>query len=132
MRTEALYFAGVAAFFAVISVPYLLYAQDPAGSAIVVIAVLMASLVAFFLGTQYRRRGKRPEDRREGEIAERAGPLDFFPPHSPWPVITAAGFTVLALGVVYGLWLLLIGFVVLAAGVFGFAFQYPDGTDRPG
>ncbi|MGD9484318.1 cytochrome c oxidase subunit 4 [Streptomyces sp. TRM70308] len=124
MRAEALYFTGVAVFFGVVSVPYLMYGDDPAGGAIVVVACLMAALVAFFLWTQFRKRGRRPEDRREGEIVERAGPLDFFPPHSTAPVLTAAGFALVAAGFVFGLWLGLIGLAVLAGGVLAFVFQY--------
>jgi cytochrome c oxidase subunit IV len=97
---------------------------DPAGSTALIVSFLMSALVAFFLWTQYRRRGRRPEDRRDGEVKERAGPLDFFPPHSVWPVVAALGYTLLALGVVFGLWLFLIGIGVAAYGIFGFVFQY--------
>ncbi|WP_431784248.1 aa3-type cytochrome oxidase subunit IV [Streptomyces chumphonensis] len=126
MRAEALYFTGVAGFFAVVAPVYLRYGDDPAGGAVLVVCSLMAGLVAFFLWTQYRRRGRRPEDRREGEIVERAGPLDFFPPRSHAPVVTAAGTALLGLGVVFGLWLFLIGFAVLTGGVFAFVLQYAD------
>ncbi|MBW1603608.1 cytochrome c oxidase subunit 4 [Streptomyces sp. JJ66] len=128
MRAEAWYFTGVSAFFALVTVPYAVWGDDPAGRAILVVACLMSALIAFFLWTQFRRRGRRPEDRREGEIADRAGPLDFFPPHSLAPVVTAAGFALVGTGVVFGLWLALIGFAVLAGGVFGFVFQYARGV----
>lgn len=45
-------------------------------------------------------------------------------PHSIWPSLTAAGAALLALGVVFGLWLFLIGMGVALAGVFGMVFQY--------
>ncbi|MBJ6618275.1 cytochrome c oxidase subunit 4 [Streptomyces sp. DHE17-7] len=80
--------------------------------------------VAFFLRVQYRKRGPRAQDRDDAEVQDTAGPLDFFPPHSPWPVVTALGAVVLALGIVYGLWLALIGFGVLAAAVLGLVLQY--------
>lgn len=50
--------------------------------------------------------------------------MDFFPPHSPYPVITGLGAATAALGIVYGLWLFLIGFGILTAGVAGLVFQY--------
>ncbi|MET7622521.1 cytochrome c oxidase subunit 4 [Streptomyces sp. NPDC005408] len=124
MRTESILFAGVAAFFLVTDVLYAVWSQDPAGTAALTVAFLMALLVAFFFGANYRRRGLRPEDRREGEVHERAGLVDFFPPHSGWPVLTACGAAGLALGVVFGLWLLLIGLGVILAGVCGMAFQF--------
>ncbi|MBQ0862737.1 cytochrome c oxidase subunit 4 [Streptomyces sp. A73] len=129
MKLEAILFAGVALFFACVTIPYALYGDDPAGTAAVLIACLMASLVSFFLMVQYKRRGIRPEDRRGGEIHERGGPMGFFPAGSPYPVLTALGVAVLGTGTVFGLWLALIGAGVTGAGVFGFVFQYAQ-TDR--
>ncbi|MFD7406129.1 cytochrome c oxidase subunit 4 [Streptomyces sp. NPDC059866] len=124
MKTEALLFGGVALFFAGIAGLYGFWSEEPAGSAVLVIAFLMAAVVSFFSAVQYRRKGRRPQDRRDAEVADGSGPLEFFPPDSPWPIVTAAGFTVTALGVVYGLWLFLIGCAVLARGVLGLVFQY--------
>ncbi|GAA5205926.1 MULTISPECIES: cytochrome c oxidase subunit 4 [Streptomyces] len=124
MRTEARLFTGVAAFFAVTAAGYGWFSEEPAGTAALTIAFLMASLVAFFLRVQYRKRGLRAQDRGDAEVLETAGPLEFFPPHSPWPIVTALGAVVLALGIVYGLWLALIGFGVLALAVLGLVFQY--------
>lgn len=124
MRTESRLFIGVAAFFLVTAAGYGWRSREPAGTAVLTIAFLMSALVAFFLHTQYRRRGPRAQDREDAEIADTAGPLDFFPPHSPWPVVVALGSVLLALGIVYGLWLALLGLGVLAPGVFGLVFQY--------
>ncbi|MER5217316.1 cytochrome c oxidase subunit 4 [Streptomyces sp. NPDC002838] len=124
MRTEARLFTGVAAFFAVTAAGYGWRSREPAGTAVLTLAFLMAALVAFFLHVQYRRRGKRAQDRKDAEVVDTAGPLDFFSPHSPWPITTALGSVLLAVGVVYGLWLALLGLGVLGHGVFGMVFQY--------
>ncbi|WP_405891159.1 cytochrome c oxidase subunit 4 [Streptomyces sp. NBC_00133] len=139
MKTEAILFAGVAAFFLVTDVLYAVWSKDPAGTAALTVAFLMASLVAFVFAMNYRRKGLRPEDRKEGDVRERAGLVDFFPPHSAWPVQIAAGAAVLALGTVFGLWLFLIGLGMALAGVCGMVFQFawpgwrvPPGTGKPG
>ncbi|MFF3403864.1 cytochrome c oxidase subunit 4 [Streptomyces sp. NPDC002659] len=124
MKTEAILFAGVAGFFLVTDVLYALWSKDPAGTAALTVAFLMALLVSFVFATNYRRKGLRPEDRKEGEVHERAGPVDFFPPHSAWPVLIATGAAVVALGTVFGLWLFLIGVGVVLAGVCGMVFQF--------
>ncbi|TQK42676.1 cytochrome c oxidase subunit IV [Streptomyces sp. SLBN-118] len=124
MKTEAILFAGVAAFFLVTDVLYAAWSKDPAGTAALTVAFLMALLVSFVFATNYRRKGLRPEDRNEGEVHERAGPVDFFPPHSAWPVLIATGVAVGALGTVFGLWLFLIGLGVVLAGVCGMVFQF--------
>ncbi|MEV5548430.1 cytochrome c oxidase subunit 4 [Streptomyces sp. NPDC052309] len=143
MRTEARLFTVVAGFFAVTAIGYGYFSAEPAGTAVLAVAFLMASLVAFFLEVQHRKRGLRAQDRSDAEVADGAGPLEFFPPSSHWPITTALGAVVLALGVVYGLWLALLGLGVLAGGTFGLVFQYagrgaqrssspPDGSASSG
>ncbi|MFI6937564.1 cytochrome c oxidase subunit 4 [Streptomyces sp. NPDC050287] len=132
MRTEARLFTGVAVFFAVTAAGYGWRSHEPAGTAALALAFVMAALVAFFLRVQHRRHGERAQDRHNAEVVDTAGPVDFFPPHSPWPVTVACGAILLALGVVYGLWLALIGLGVLGHGVFGMVFQYAGrGTELP-
>ncbi|MFI9201106.1 cytochrome c oxidase subunit 4 [Streptomyces sp. NPDC053048] len=127
MRTEALLFAGVAGFFLVTDAGYAWWSDlEPAGTAALTVAFGMASLVSFFCAMNYRRRGARPEDRPDSVVADRAGPLDFFPPSSAYPVLAAAGFALMAVGVVYGLWLFLGGVGVLLAGVLGMVFEFAE------
>ena len=124
MKTEAYLFGGVAGFFFVTGGIYVGWAREPAGVAALVVAFVMASVISFFFTMNYRRRGARPEDDSTAEIVERSGPLDFFPAHSAYPPVTAVGAAVTALGIVFGLWLFLIGFGILVAGVGGMVFQY--------
>ncbi|MFJ5534801.1 cytochrome c oxidase subunit 4 [Streptomyces sp. NPDC093261] len=129
MKIEALLFGGVALFFAGAAALYGAWSGDPAGTAVLIVAFGMAGVVSFFCAVQYRRRGRRPQDRTDAKVADAVGPLEFFPPHSAWPIITALGFAMAALGVVYGLWLFLIGAGVLARGVLGLVFQYATRKD---
>ncbi|MGX4694048.1 aa3-type cytochrome oxidase subunit IV [Streptomyces sp. JNUCC 63] len=131
MRTEARLFIGVAVFFGVAAVGHGWWSRtEPAGTAALAVTGLMAALVAFFLYAQARRRGPRAQDRSDTEVVDTAGPLDFFSPHSPWPITVASGAVLLALGVVFGLWLALIGFGLLGYGVLGLVFQHA-GRDDP-
>lgn len=131
MKVESLLFGGVAVFFGGTAALYGAWSGDPAGTAALIVAFGMAALVSFFCAVQYARRGRRPQDRTEAEVTDAAGPLEFFPPHSHWPIVTALGFSVAATGVVYGLWLFLIGLGVLARGVLGLVFQYANrGVER--
>ncbi|GHF65133.1 cytochrome c oxidase polypeptide 4 [Streptomyces mashuensis] len=138
MKAESLLFAGVALFFLGTGAGYLAWSgREPAGTAALTVSFVMASLISFFCAANHRRRGPRPEDRKDGLVADRAGPFDFFPPHSAYPALTALGAALTALGVVFGLWLFLTGLGVLVAGVLGLAFQYvhrdepPDEPDAP-
>ncbi|MES4891880.1 cytochrome c oxidase subunit 4 [Streptomyces sp. NPDC096012] len=124
MKAEAMLFGGVALFFGGSAALYGLWSRDETGTTALVVACGMAALVAFFCLVQYRRRGTRPQDRPDAAVADGVGPVAFFPDESVWPVVTAFGFAVTAAGVVFGLWLFLIGLGVLARGVGGLVFQY--------
>ncbi|MEW1776058.1 cytochrome c oxidase subunit 4 [Streptomyces sp. NPDC086777] len=125
MKAEALLFGGVAVFFGAAAALYGVWSHaDPTGTTALVVAFGMAALVSFFCAVGYVRHGRRPQDRTDAEVADAAGPVDFFPPHSSWPVVTALGFALAATGVVFGLWLFLIGLGVLARGVAGLVFQH--------
>ncbi|GAA0491733.1 MULTISPECIES: aa3-type cytochrome oxidase subunit IV [Streptomyces] len=126
MKIEAYLFGGVAVFFLVVDVVYALLALEPAGVAALTVSCLMAALVSLFCTMNHRRRGARPEDDKRAEIRERAGRLAFFPPKSGFPPLTALGAAVAGLGIVYGLWLFLIGCGLLVAGAFGLVFEFND------
>lgn len=124
MKTESMLFGGVALFFGGSAALYGVWSGDETGTVALVVACGMAALVSFFCLIQFRRRGTRAQDRTEADVADGTGPVAFFPDESMFPVVTALGFAVTATGVVYGLWLFLIGLGVLARGVFGMVYQY--------
>lgn len=124
MKVEACLFGGVALFFAATAIIYGWFSHDPAGSAALIVSFLMSALIGFYFSVQYQRHGKRPEDHRNSKIAEGADAPVFFPPHSGWPFLMAAGFAVTSLGVALALWLFLLGAGLLLLAVCGFTFQY--------
>lgn len=126
MKTEAYLFAGVALFFLVTDIAYIVFAREPAGTAALTVAFGMSALVSFFCAMTYRRKGRRPEDRKNGEVYERSGPLGYFPPVAATPALTASGVALMGVGVVFGLWLFLIGLGLTAGGVFGMVFQHAE------
>ena len=43
-------------------------------------------MMTLYLGFHAAQMDPRPEDRKDGEIADGAGELGFFPPYSWWPL----------------------------------------------
>lgn len=125
MKMEAWIFGICTAFFVVVTPAYWFIAGDPTGTAALVMTTLLAALVAFYLGFHASRMEPRPEDRADGEIADGAGELGFFPPHSWWPLwlALAASLCAFALAVV-AWWLLIIGVGLLLLALSGWVFEY--------
>jgi Cytochrome c oxidase subunit IV len=128
MKVEGFLFLMCAAFFAATDVIYWYFSKDPTGSTALGISVGLAFLIGFYvLFTGRRLPRTRPEDDPEGDIAEGAGELGFFAPHSWWPLFTGAAAAIAALGFALGWWLFLIGMLFTVIASIGFVFEYYRG-----
>ena len=130
MKVEGLLFAFFAVFFLVVTVVYWLLSGEWTGTVCLALTMLLAFMIGYYLLAVARRMELRPEDRPEALISEGSGEVGFFPPHSWMPIALAVGFGLTALGVVFGLFLFIIGFVAVAAASFGFLFEYYLGVNR--
>jgi hypothetical protein len=128
VKVETWLFTAMALFFAAVTPVYSYFSRDPAGTAVLGISFGMSGLIAFFLLIQHRRgSGGRPSDRKDAEIEEGAGELGFFAPTSGWPIAIAFGAVIIAAGVAFGVWLMLIGAAILVPSVAFLVIQYSRG-----
>ncbi len=127
MKAETLIFSIIALFFLITTPVYWFVSYDPTGTAALTMTFLLSTLIAFYLGFHATHMEPRPEDRNQGEIADGAGELGFFPPYSWWPLWAAATIGVMVLGIVYGWWLFIIGVALGAIAVSGWIYEYYRG-----
>jgi hypothetical protein len=130
MKVEGLLFTFLSLFFLVSSAVYWLVSRDPTGFTCLLLSGGLAFIIGYYVLFTARRMDERPEDRADAEIAEGAGEVGFFAPHSWWPMILAATFTLTTLGLVFGMFLVLIGFVAVIVAAYGFVFEYYLGVNR--
>jgi hypothetical protein len=122
-------FIGLALFYAIVTVVY----WQVGGEAVGITAIALSSGLALMIGYYLWFIDKRlsatlPEDNKLGEIADSAGELGFYSPHSWWPLPVAASMCAAGLGLLIGWWLTLIAVGVLLISVIGFVLEYekPD------
>ena len=127
MKVEGYLFLGCAFFFGASDVVYWYFSKDPTGTTALALAVLLASLIGYYMLFTGRRLPERPEDSPDGEINEGVGELGFFSPHSWWPLFVGLGAALAAIGVAVGWWLFLIGMLATVLSVIGFVFEYYRG-----
>ena len=130
MKVEGALFAFLALFFAVVTAVYWLLSRDPTGTACLGLTGGLCFIIGYYLLFTARRMDARPEDRPDGEIAEGAGEVGFFAPHSWWPIAAAAAFLTVGSGLVFGPFLMAIGFFALGIAAVGFTFEYYLGINR--
>jgi cytochrome c oxidase subunit IV len=128
MKVESWLFIAGTAFFALMSVIYAIFSHgEPIGTVAIAFTAGLAFLTGFYLYATGRRIGPRPEDRKDAEIEEGAGELGFFSPKSWWPLCLAGSAALLALGLVFGWWLVFIAAFAVAYSVIGMTFEYYRG-----
>jgi len=127
VKIEGLLFFSGFIFFTICEVVYGLLSGEPAGTAALAFTAGLAFLVGFYLLFTASRIDSRPEDRLDAEIAEGAGELGFYSPHSWWPLAVGFSAAVAFAGIVFGWWLFLIGAGLGGMAVIGLVFEYYRG-----
>jgi hypothetical protein len=128
MKSEAWIFAIAAIFFALVAPAYWFITSDWTGTSVLTMTFLLAGMVTLYLAFHAKTMDPRPEDRKDGEIADGAGELGFFPPYSWWPLWCAMTLSVIVYATALGAWwLLIIGVALGAIALSGWIFEYYRG-----
>ena len=128
MKSETWIFAICAIFFVLVSPAYWLITEDWTGVTVLTMTALLAIMVTIYLGFHATKMEPRPEDRKDGEIADGAGELGFFPPYSWWPLWCALTFSVITYAVaITAWWLVILGIGLGVVTLAGWVFEYYRG-----
>jgi hypothetical protein len=124
VKTAYRLFIGLSVFYSITAVVYWAVGGDPLGITGITLASFFASLIGFYIWYMSGRMPVLPEDNLEGEIADSAGELGFYSPHSWWPLPLGLSICAAGLGLVLGWWLTVIGVGALFISVIGFVLEY--------
>ncbi|MFN8089548.1 MAG: cytochrome c oxidase subunit 4 [Mycobacterium sp.] len=138
MHIEARLFEIVCAFCVIAAIVYGVltsmfepYGIEWAGTTALVMTAGLALIIGTFFRFIARRLDTRPEDYDDAEVADGAGELGFFSPHSWWPLLIALSFSTAAVGTALWLpWLIAAGIVFVLSSVCGFVFEYYVGAEK--
>jgi protein-S-isoprenylcysteine O-methyltransferase Ste14 len=125
MKANWKLFSGLAVFYAIMAFVYYRVGGETVGITGMILAACLAAMVGFYVWFTQKRIGfDIPSDDLQGEIADDAGELGFYSPHSWWPLPVALSSCVTGLGLIIGWWLTLIGVGALLISIFGFVTEY--------
>jgi hypothetical protein len=127
VKVEAWIFGVLTIFFVVVTPIYWFLSKDPTGTVALTLTLLLALMISGYLALVARRIDPRPEDRTDGQVLEGAGDLGFFPPQSKWPLFCGLTFIPVALGPVFGWWLMILGFAIGAVTLTGWVYEFYRG-----
>ncbi len=125
MKTNWRLFAGLAIFYVIMTIIYWQVNGEAVGITAMLLSSFLAAMVGFYVWFTQRRIGTTlPEDNSTAEIADGAGELGFYSPHSWWPLPVALSMCVAGTGLLIGWWLTLIGISVLVISIIGMVTEY--------
>lgn len=134
MKSETWIFLSCTIFLVLVTPAYALvtassdHGLDWTGTTALFMAALLTAMVSVYIGFHARRMDARPEDRKDGEIADGAGELGFFPPYSWWPLWCALTLGVIVYGAAMAAyWLMIIGGTLGVVALSGLIFEYYRG-----
>lgn len=111
-------------FYFVVGAIYFVVSREPVGTTALVLTGGLAVLIAFYLLFTQNRLGYQPEDNSQGEQNEAPSDYGFYSPHSWWPLIVAVATGVTFLGLIFAVWILLLGLGLVIFSVWGWLFEY--------
>lgn len=130
MKVEGFLFSFLSLFFLGSAIVYWIVSRDDTGFTCLLLSAGMTFIIGYYVLFTASRMDARPEDREDAEIAEGAGEVGFFAPHSWWPISLAAASLVTTMGLVFGPFLVVIGFIAVLTAVSGLLFEYYVGINR--
>ncbi|MEY4108942.1 MAG: hypothetical protein RJB35_255 [Actinomycetota bacterium] len=125
MKANWKLFTFLSVFYVIMTVIYWAVGGEPVGITGMLLAACLAGMVGFYLWFTQKRIGVAiPSDNDDAEIADDAGELGFYSPHSWWPLPVALSATALSLGLIIGWWLVLIALGTLVLSIIGMVTEY--------
>jgi hypothetical protein len=125
-----LYMLG-ALFYFVLGVVYWFWTGEIVGTVGITLTGGLALLTGFYILFTLRRIGPGPDDLDDAEIADADPDFGFFSPGSWWPLPVATAAALIALGLVFAVWLVIIGLGVLFISIYGLMSEYYRGPRLP-
>jgi len=132
MKVNWQLFTGLSVFYVIMTAVYWYVGGEPVGIGGMLLAAGLAGMVGFYVWFTQKRIGViLPEDSFTAEIADGAGELGFYSPHSWWPLPVALSSCTMGLGLIIGWWLTLIGVGALIISVIGMVTEYEKPLQNP-
>src|SRR3954454_9392931 len=95
-------FGGFALFILATAIVYGLWSKEPTGTTALFLAFALCTMIAFYLGFTANRADTGAMDREDADIADEAGEVGFFSPHSWQPLALGVGGALAFLSIAIG------------------------------
>ncbi|MFJ8075846.1 cytochrome c oxidase subunit 4 [Streptomyces sp. NPDC096176] len=130
MKIQGKMFLWLGVFILAVAVLYGVWSKEPAGTTALFLAFGLSIMIGYYLAFTARRVDAMAQDDKEADVADEAGEVGFFSPHSWQPLSLGIGGALAFLGVAIGWWLLYVSLPLILVGLFGWVFEYYRGESQ--
>ena len=127
MKVEGALFGMGFIFYAFLAGIYWYFSRDEVGTTALALTGALAFLISFYALYTSKRVYPRPEDRLDAEVDEADPEYGFYSPHSWWPLAVGVSVLALVFGLIFAVWLIVLGVAALMFAVIGWLFEYYRG-----
>lgn len=131
MKSGGLLYMLGAFFYFGVSAIYFLWTGEVVGTTALLLTGFLALLIGFYLLFTVHRLGEGPEDLEDAEIADADADYGFYSPSSWWPLPVAFSAAVISVGLIFAVWLVLLGLIALFISLGGWMLEYYRGPRLP-
>jgi hypothetical protein len=130
VKVQGKMFIWLAVFILVMAIVYGVWSKEPAGTTALFLGFGLSMMIGYYLAFTARRVDQLAQDNKEADVADEAGEVGFFSPHSWQPLMLGIGGAIAFLSVAVGWWLIYFAAPIIMLGLFGWVFEYYHGENR--
>ncbi|WP_329116146.1 cytochrome c oxidase subunit 4 [Streptomyces sp. NBC_01465] len=130
MKVQGKMFLWLSFFILAMAIVYGVWSKEAAGTTALFMAFGLSVMIGFYLAFTARRMDAIAQDNKEADVADDAGELGFFAPHSWQPLSLAIGGALAFLAIAMGWWLLYFSAPLILVGLFGWVFEFYRGENQ--
>ncbi|RFU83501.1 cytochrome c oxidase subunit 4 [Streptomyces triticagri] len=130
MKIQGKMFLWLSVFLLIMAAVYGVWSKEPVGTTALVLSFGLSLMIGFYLAFTANRVDAMAQDNKEADVADEAGEVGFFSPHSWQPLALGVGGALAFLGVAIGWWLLYFSAPLLLVGLWGWVFEYYRGESQ--
>ncbi|MEU6757791.1 cytochrome c oxidase subunit 4 [Streptomyces sp. NPDC046685] len=129
MKIQGKIFLWLSFFILIMAVVYGVWSKEPVGTTALFLGFGLSVMIGYYLAFTAKRVDEMAQDNLEADVADEAGELGFFSPHSWQPLSLAVGGALAFMGVIFGWWLMYFSAPILVIGLWGWVYEYYRGEN---
>ncbi|MEV5973612.1 cytochrome c oxidase subunit 4 [Streptomyces sp. NPDC051921] len=130
MKIQGKMFIWLSVFVLAMAVLYGVWSKEPVGTTALFLAFALCIMIGYYLAFTAKRVDAMAQDDKEADVADEAGEVGFFAPHSWQPLSLAVGGALAFLGIAMGWWIMYFSAPLILVGIFGWVFEFYRGENQ--